>query len=113
MSTFKLADDLSCNLNALVDTRPRRPLACCAETAMTLGETPPRDTGAMACRVCGWWPPLVRVRRGQTERASEAWRWRQLFEHVCEVATDEAEDGRQDGPHMTLEEELFRRRTAR
>ena len=33
----------------------------------------------LRCRACGWWPPLVRVRNLVTCRASDAWRWRQLF----------------------------------
>lgn len=57
----------------------------------------------MKCKVCGWWPPLVRVRKEQTERASESWRWRQLMEHVFEQADVEEEDGRADGEHQQLE----------
>jgi hypothetical protein len=56
----------------------------------------------MECRVCGWWPPLVRVRAGQTEPADEPWRWRQLFAHVEEVAGAECDDGYPDGPHNRL-----------
>lgn len=50
-------------------------------------------SGEMKCRVCGWWPPMVRVRRrGDDERvvpASQSWRWRQLREHIFDVAAEE------------------------
>jgi hypothetical protein len=65
------------------------------------------EASQMACRVCGWWPPLVRVVHDQTQRASERWRWRQLAEHVFEQADVEEQDGRMDGPHQHLEEAYF------
>ncbi len=60
----------------------------------------------MACGVCGWWPPVVRERKGTTERASEAWRWRRLRDHVEDVALAELEDGRSDGPHQRVQQQM-------
>lgn len=60
----------------------------------------------MECRVCGWWPPVVRVRNDRTEPAPEAWRWGQLVDHVIEQAIVEYEDGRDDGAHVRLEAEI-------
>jgi hypothetical protein len=56
----------------------------------------------MVCRVCGWWPPLVRERKGTIAPASDAWRWRRLRDHVEDVADDEMEDGNVNGPHRQL-----------
>lgn len=58
--------------------------------------------GQMKCSVCGWWPPLVRVREGKTERASDGWRWRQLERHILDVSDAEERDGNADGPHTQL-----------
>lgn len=58
--------------------------------------------GEMACRVCGWWPPVVRVHKGKTAPASDAWRWRQLLLHVEDAMGAEFADGRQDGPHTAI-----------
>jgi hypothetical protein len=47
----------------------------------------------MKCRACGWWPPMVRERRSgdyvRVVSASESWRWRQLREHILDVAYNE------------------------
>lgn len=74
-----------------------------AQRARAVSFTPPGD---MKCAVCGWWPPLVRVRRGRTKRASDAWRWRRLREHLGEACGDEHYDGNADGPHNRLMDRL-------
>jgi hypothetical protein len=62
----------------------------------------------MRCRICGWWPPMVRERRrGDDVRvvpASQSWRWRALRQHIYELA--EAEYYR--GPHEDLVMEIER-----
>ena len=58
--------------------------------------------GDMRCGACGWWPPVVRVRHGRTEPATDAWRWRRLEDHVENVAAEEYLDGERDGPHQRL-----------
>lgn len=58
--------------------------------------------GEMACRVCGWWPPVVRVREGRTEPASDTWRWRQLLAHIDDATGAEFADGHPDGPHSAI-----------
>lgn len=58
--------------------------------------------GQMSCSACSWWPPLVGVRHGKTERASDAWRWRELKAHVEIATADEERDGNYDGPHGKL-----------
>ena len=62
--------------------------------------------GEMACKVCGWWPPVTRAWCGRAGPASEAWRWWALREHIGENANAEIDDGRADGPHVILYEAL-------
>jgi hypothetical protein len=64
--------------------------------------TEPPMHGDMACRACGWWPPVVRVRHDMTEPASDAWRWQCLREHIEETASIELDEGQPDSPHSAL-----------
>jgi len=61
--------------------------------------------GEIVCAVCGWWPPLVGVRRGRTYPLEERQRWQRLRRHVGLLAFTEWSD-RADvdgpGPHEAL-----------
>jgi hypothetical protein len=58
------------------------------------------------CSACGWWPPMMRARKSgdYVVRASRSWRWRQLREHIYEVAHAEFDRG----PHYELVVEMER-----